>query len=93
MSATLKLRWTKVSPWGIWVDDTAFYCVRRREPSARPGAVCPGGRPPEGWVYDAWLICPGVLSYLIGTSGMSRGAKAIAQDHVNKAIVALEAAA
>ena len=67
----MKLRWTKVSA-GVWVDEDAFYSVRRRSRDR-------DGNRLASPVFEAWTIIPGCMSRELGEAPDPAGAKRLAQ--------------
>ena len=67
----MRLLWIKISA-GVWVDEDAFYSVRRRSRDRD------GNRLAEP-VFEAWTIFPGCMSRELGEARDPAGAKRLAQ--------------
>lgn len=82
-----KLQWVKVHRSGVWVDRSAFYCIRRHVASPTP----PFKRFAKPR-YDAWETFPDLQCQRIAAVHSLAFAKRACQEHVDRLLLNEEAA-
>ena len=82
-----KLQWVKVHSSGVWVDRSAFYCIRLHACSPTP--------PFERLThprYESWETFPGLQCQRIATARTLASAKRACQTHIDRLLASKEAA-
>ena len=82
-----KLQWVKVHPSGVWVDRSAFYCIR-----LYTHASTPPFKKLKLPRYEAWETYPGIQSQRITAARTLPAAKRSCQAHIDRLLVREEAA-
>ena len=82
-----KLQWVKVHRGGVWVDRSAFYCIRLYTHSP----TSPFQRLPEPR-YEAWETFPTLQSQRLATVVSLAAAKRECQTHIDRLLASKEAA-
>lgn len=74
-----KLRWVKVHSSGVWVDRSAFYCIRLYAHS--PTSPFERLTQPR---YESWATFPGLQSQRVATTHTPAAAKRSCQAHIDR---------